>query len=586
MTNVWRFCMGLFYSIIPFYGWYLLYQSFKRVKSDEIALFQDAVGNTELLESGIYFRPFPGDEFTESYSKASPYIDFGPMQRVRINQGQVAFKTLPNGALQELQPGIHIINVAGNETFSSQNIRSNQEDYLDFGAKKIVRIRPGKLGVKTDSDGKYVELQPGLHIIDSAMGETFDVKTGIQDIGQDDFTLGNHRYITIRNGELGESYKEGIFVLLEAGRHKLPANHRFIKKVPVDSDVIDLGALKIVTVKEGQVAVINTPEGVVVKGPGKHEIKQSEGNYFNAILTTSPQGVNLPTLTVMCSDQIEMRAESMLTFKVDEPLKTVGLGIERIIQYLKSIADGTLRTILSRFSSTDIAPSLHTDEDHHTTKRNEKLTQLHDECVEKLDEKAKEWGLHVTDLQITEILPADDEYLKTIRNLGSQQSTAEANRRIAENEANIAQIKAKAEESKVIAAEIERREAKVKAETEALTITIQAEAQARQVEIQARAQANATQITSDADAARIKKLSDAAKDASPITQKVMLLEAQGEILKQVKNPVFVQPGLGETSIFSKDKDQGVTFFTTKKDGQSSLVDALLLSSSSNKMLSA
>lgn len=575
MKYLGRLMLGMAYAAVPVLGWYLLYKSFKRVKSNEISIIHDASGSARLIERGIYFRPFPGDRFGITAEKNRDYIDFGPIKRVRIRAGQDAWKINAEGQAVALPPGVHIIDAGQNETFDPVNgIKSNQNIYNDFGPVKVVRILPGFLGVKTDPQGRYVELPPGIYHIDAAHGETFDPVNGIQPVNSDDFMLGNLRYITIRDGELGESYRDGMFVLLEPGTYRLPSNHRFVKKVPISSDVVDLGALKIVTVKEGQVAVINTPEGVVVKGPGKHDIKQSEGNFFNALISTCPQGVGLPPLTVMCSDQIEMRAQSVLVFSVVEPLKTVGLGIEAIVDFLKVFADGTLRTILSRFNSSDIAPSLHTDDEHHSSKRSDKLNQLHDECVRTLDEKAREWGLRVTDLQITEILPADAEYLSTLRDLGTQQSTAEANRRQAEINASIAETNAKAGRSKLLSADISQQEAVIFAETAAKTQKIEADAEAMRIITKAQAEAEAIQMLSAAQASRITQLKEIAEGAAPIIHKVLELEAQGEILKQVKNPVFVQPTLGDTSMLERTGN-GLRFFSTKKQ-PSALVDAAVL----------
>lgn len=586
MKQIGRFLLGLAYLAIPILGWIALYNSFKRVKSDEISIIRNFSGKAELIEEGIYFRPFPGDQFGETYNKSAQYIDFGPLKRVRINGDELAFKTTSNGDLVELAPGLHVIDLSLNETFDPQKaIKKKNDDFLDFDSKKFIRVKEGQLGVKTDSKGNYVELHPGMHMIDTAMGETFNPVNGICNTGLDDYVLGNNRYITIRNGELGESYRNGEFVLLEAGRHKLPTTHRFVKKVPVDSDVIDLGALKIVTVKEGQVAVINTSDGVVVKSPGKHDIKQSEGNFFNALISTSPQGVRLPALTVMCSDRIEMRAESMLVYRVEDPLKTVGLGIDVIVDFLKIFADGTLRTILSRFSSSDIAPSLHTDEDHYSTKRSEKLVGLHDECVRALDEKATEWGLRVTDLQILEILPADAQYLKTIRDLGSQQSTAEASRNLAENEAAVAEIRAKAEESRVVAAGIEQREAIIRADTEAKVREIASTSAALQRKTLASAEADAINLVTGTEVSRIEQLSKALESAPAVVQQMSLLEAQKEIYKAAPNSIFIQPELGNTSVVDRTGDR-VRFFTTNKGSTTPpLIDLMAVSNIGQQMLS-
>ncbi len=452
-------------------------------------------GKAEILDSGVHFRLYPFDKFGETFSKALDFINFGPIIRVRI--------------------------------------------------------KPGYLGAKTNRDGLYEELQPGIHEIKICDNETFDEKNDIQDIGQDDFRLGGKRYVTIRNGELGESYKNGIFQLLEPGRHALPADHIFVKKQSIQHDVVDLGAYKIITVKEGQVAVINTQEGVVKKGPGKHEIKQEEGNFFNTILTTCPQGVTLPSLTVMCSDQIEMKAESMMVYAVEDPLKTVGLGIDVIIDMLKKYADGTLRNILSRYSSADIAPSLHIDEEHHSSKRSDKLEQIHDNLVDKLDIKAQEWGLRISDLQITQILPADGVYHETLRQLGTQQSTSEANRRLAD--------------TAVVIAEIQQREALSRVKTESDVRRTKTDVDAYSEVESANAKSKAILAISGAENERIRQMIVASTEAPDFIQDLLLQEVRNRGLAALENPV-VFSDLG-TTVDVRRTNKGVRFFTSAQNTQ-------------------
>ena len=60
-----RIALGLLYAAVPVVGWVMLYNSFKRVKSDEIAMIQHFSGKSELIEEGLYFLPFPGDSFSQ-----------------------------------------------------------------------------------------------------------------------------------------------------------------------------------------------------------------------------------------------------------------------------------------------------------------------------------------------------------------------------------------------------------------------------------------------------------------------------------------------------------------------------------------
>lgn len=629
-----KLVLATFYAAIPIVGWYFLAKSFKRVKAGSISVVQNFSGSVEILDKpGIYFRPFPGDNFGKTFLQTEPYIDFGSIKRVFVKANQAAVKMDEQGVYKELQPGYNIINP--NETyFSDWLVDSTKEDYtlgqtryvtiqagrvgyaidnkdgsfhllnagkhvlpahmsfggsasldndvIDFNSYKIVRIKQGFLGVKINSEGYYEVLPPGIHAINVAKNETFDPKTGIQNVGEDDFTLGDTRYVRIRNGELGESYNEGKFVLLEPGEHKLSPKHIFVKKASINDNIVNLGALKIVTVKEGQVAIINTKNGISTQGPGKYHVKQEEGDNFDSIITTSLQGLTLDPLNVICSDQIEMTAKSMVMYEVKSPLKTVGLGIDTILRTLKEYADGILRSILSRFNSNDLSPPIHQDNDHNSEKRAEKLKEVHDNFVKSLNEKAENWGLAVTDLQITEILPTNKEYLTTLQSIGTQQVKFEAQKQIAASEAQIAKIKAEAEKSMVIAAENEQSADLIKAKTKAQTMAIAAEADAQRTTMEAQAEAKKIQLIAAANNERIVMLNKAMASASLATQKIMLIEAEGKVtatvMANVKDPIFIQPDLGHTHRVMRDS-KGLTLFSSHQgpnEGKNNLATDLLI----------
>lgn len=522
LKKIGRGLLGSLYVAVPILGWIALAKSIKRVSPGEISIIKNVNGSFQVIEEGLYFRPFPGDSFGGNFKKADDYIDLGPVKRVRIKEGEQ--------------------------------------------------------GVVNDN-GTYRYLNPGIHLIDNTANQTFNQATDIQKINQMDYRLGAKRFITILNGELGESYKEGQFILLEPGKHALSPNHIFVKKVSVASDIVDLGAMKIITVKEGQVAIINGPEGNIIKGPGKHYIKQEEGFFFDKLITVSPQVLPLAPLVVMCSDKIEMKAEAVLLYEIKQPLKTVGSGVQRVLADLKEYAEGTLRSILRRFSSSDIAQTLHQDENHSSHEREKKLKEIHDDFVNQLDKRANGWGISISDLQFTHILPADEKYHSTIRDLGVRQSNAEANKTLAETEAVIANIKAQAERAKVTAAKIEQEESLVRADTDAKTKHIQAEAEYNQLMQKSRAQADSIKIVADAECERLTKIGKVADGFKTESAKTLaMMDKQSEIYNKVKNPIFIQPQLGETSVWTNE-DNRTTFFTNqpkKATSSSNVQDYLAL----------
>ncbi len=439
-----KFLTGLLYAAVPIVGWYYLYRSFKQVKPGEISVVNTWNKSTK-LEAGIYFHPFPWETYGANFSKA--------------------------------------------------------DSYIDLGALKVVRIFPGQKGVKMTINKQYEYLEPGIHDIDMSAGDFFDPATGIQNIGDAKYTLGDDVKFTIT---------------------------------------------------EGQVAVLNTINGIEIYNEAKqHTLKKSEGSSLIDILNISSQVLELPALTVMCSDQINMRAHAMLTYKVTDPIKTVNLGMGTIIEFLKQLGDGALRTILSRYSSDDVAPSLHDDEGHNSQQRIAKLQLVHDQFVKELGEKTQEWGITVSDLLITEILPADLSYKQTIQNIGTQRATAEAKKKLAKAEADVAIITAEAEQSKIVAAKKEQEEAIIRAETEKRIIVLSAEAMAEQLKLESEAKALAIKCVGSAESNVLEMLNRATADATETTKMLAEYKAQGEIFKNVDQPVYIpQPIIGHMRVYS------------------------------------
>lgn len=505
-----RGALGVAYLSIPVLGWYWLAKSFHRLNPEEISSIRNFSGKTEIIEKpGLYFRPFPGDEFGKKFNKTKPFIDFGALKRIFIRQGEK--------------------------------------------------------GVKTDAEGKNIILNEGYHLIATQDGEIFDETTGIQSINQDDYTLGDRRFVTIHQDELGAVFhpqkklnlagneeSKGEFVLLQPGLHEIQLPSRFEKKAKINQDIVDLGAITILTVKPGEVAFIRAKEKIKLLEEGVHTIEQMKGESYLNKINTGQQGVDIPSLKVLCSDRIEMQADSILVYEITDPLQTLSLGLEKIVPLLQKIAEGTLRTILSKFSSSDIAPSLHTDEEHDSNKRNQKLSELHDECVKELNKHTNQWGIKVNELQIVEILPADEEYLKAIRNLGNNQATAESDRKLAEIKASIAKIEAEAEQSRVVAAKIEQEEALVRADTKAQEKGLEVRAETNKILAVAEANAQAVEIEAGAEAKRIGLMNDATRDAPPIVHDLMRIKAHGnaqsEMLERAQNPILAWPN-GDSTVF-------------------------------------
>lgn len=456
MIRALRFLLGMLYLAVPIVGWIFFYLSLKRVNPGEISIVK-TWDKAEILTPGLYFYPLPWESFGKTFSNTLNYINFGALIRVRI--------------------------------------------------------LPGQVGVKVDTNNKYVMLTSGEHIIDSSAGELFDEKTGFQN----------------------------------------PSSANYV-----------LGTQETVTITEDQIALIDTPAGVeIVKQPGKHTFDREEKRSLREIINTGSQVLPLPPLTVQCIDRINMKAEAMLTYKVTTPVKTISLGMATIIANLKKLGDATLRTILSQHTSADIAPSPHDTEFHNGSTRITTLKGIHDQFLKDLAAKAADWGIEISDLVITEILPSDPDYQKTIQTLGVKQATAEAEQTLQETQAKIDAIKAKAEQSRVIAAEKERDEAIIRTETSAKSLLALAQAESEALEIKSKAEAERIKLLAAAKAEELRLLNDATKDATDLTKELARLQVQRDTYKDIKAPVFIpQPELGQVRVYTRENGQHSTMFTS------------------------
>lgn len=519
-----RMVLGATYACIPIFGWMALSKSFKRVNPGEISILTQLDGNFEILEPGFYFRPGIGDRFGESKSINDDFIDLGPVKRVRI---------------RTFQKGVKNVN------------------------------------------GRYEILEPGIHFVDSRKGEIIDKDKDIVNINSTNYRLGEKHYVVIRNGEIGESYNKGKLVPLQPGDYELPPGHIFVAPHNTNQDIIRLGeAMVIVTVKEGQVAIINGKKGVEMLGPGKHAIKQEEGNFFQDIISTIPQVINLPDMTVTCADLMAVNAKSVLMFQIKDPLKIVGRGLKQVETDLQLYAEGTLRDILRshKFNELSLPPSLKKDDP--SQDRAKLLREIHEKFVADLTVKVAQWGIEIIDLNFTQLMPADKDLHKQICDAGKKQVEQENEKVLAQRRKEIAEINATAEEARVTAADIEKREAKVRAETDVQTAELKAEA-AYKLEVRAaEAKAEAINKIASAECTRLTKLGQVADGfKSEIAKQLALLERKGDVLKNIKGAIFVQPDLGETHFWNQEGNS-TTFFRThsneRKTQSSNIADWLAL----------
>lgn len=515
--NLAKATLGLLYIIVPIIGWIALARSLKRINADEVALLSKLNGETEVLYSGLHFRPFLGEKF-------------GPARKLGAN-------------------------------------------YIDLGPKKIVTVRDGFKGVSYDN-GVLKILQPGVHTLEHAQ-HTFDPEVGFIDTTQNNYSIGPKTYIRVRDGQLGVSYNGGQLQILDPGEHVLEtANHKFDKFVNIDSDIIDLGPVKIVNVNEGNVAVTYNNGILEIKPAGRYVFTLADGQRFSHLLSVKDEVIDLPTIKFMSTDGMEMETDPLLIYRIVKPIDAV-TKINDLVKSLVDLAQTTLQNILKRFSLSDLSPAYDIETKKGKKNTNTKaLDEIHDDFIKEFQEQVSKWGVEVSDLKVKEVVPTSAELKLKVQELGAKTATQDAQRKITafgiENDNAV--IKAKAKQQ-IITANATR-DAKIIEATTTTDITkMNAEANADAMLIEAEAQSKKTALLAAAQGTRLDLLGNAAKAlTTDIAQQLARGEQDIERIKHTKNPVFY-PQDGSYRIWS-NQDNKTTYFnnSTSKSSVSDYLD--------------
>jgi len=110
--------------------------------------------------------------------------------------------------------GRHYINQG---MFSLLGIQSLSDEYVFAGVRHRILVPRGKIGLAMEAGEPFI-LDPGaIHLKHSPL---FQYK-GSVDITQQQIVHGSLTIITVRDGQVGITYKDGVLHLREPGRHVL-----------------------------------------------------------------------------------------------------------------------------------------------------------------------------------------------------------------------------------------------------------------------------------------------------------------------------------------------------------------------------
>ena len=111
-----------------------------------------------LLGVGLHFINDPSFEWIGERSTMDGHIQNGPMSLVRVRPGHIGLATI-NKAPVILDAGMHLL---VDPSFELVEVKSVNDDLIECGPVKIIRVGPGMLGLST-LNGRPLLLQVGMH---------------------------------------------------------------------------------------------------------------------------------------------------------------------------------------------------------------------------------------------------------------------------------------------------------------------------------------------------------------------------------------------------------------------------------------
>ena len=176
-------------------------------------------------------------------------------------QGELGLAEWNSGNIRVLTPGWHLLECVNT---SVARFRVTQ-DVITHGAMKIIRVRPGHIGLGTQN-GRPVLLQVGRHVINDPLF-VFQRAVSLTD---QHISIGTSHIITVQPGYVGLCTVNGRAHFLEPGHHRINhPNFKFESMVESTREHIGLGSKHRIIVPAGLVGLAYDGGRAVLLESGK-----------------------------------------------------------------------------------------------------------------------------------------------------------------------------------------------------------------------------------------------------------------------------------------------------------------------------
>jgi len=285
------------------------------VKRGEIALLQSYDGSMRVLGEGLHS---PMLTFACSVRKAKMTencIQSGIISILRVTPGNIGLG-LSNGIPKILLPGMHVIN---DPLFEFKGSASMTDLHISVGCVHLITVPMGQVGLCSVNSTPHF-LEQGRHHINNQGFRWL----GFHNSTDEHIACGSKHRVIVPNGKLGLAWDCGQAVILEPQKvYNIDSpTWSYVQSVPITTQVIFHGGIKVVTVREGFAGISFDDGKMTVLPPGRHVLTKTT-HIFSGFLSTGQQTLSIAQVTSMSSDNVGLRFDAAITVQVTDPAKAV-----------------------------------------------------------------------------------------------------------------------------------------------------------------------------------------------------------------------------------------------------------------------
>merc|ERR1719262_190165 len=174
-------------------------------------------------------------------------------------------------------------------------------------------VPAGHVGKLMNDRNEYLFMQPGMHNIRTV----YMRQTGNPVPLRGHITHGNRTIVIVEQGYLGFAQDNGQPVLLPPGIHVWTSESLFfIKPVPLDDHIVELGPMTLVTVDEGYAAITQDNGKQCVLEGGHTHLLTHKNHKFEKFITLKIQTDELEKIQATSADNINMMVDSTVNWRI------------------------------------------------------------------------------------------------------------------------------------------------------------------------------------------------------------------------------------------------------------------------------